>query len=253
MAINECYPRGIGGRFSITLLCLVLLLSVLWVPVVSGQKIKEPKLKDPLEVIIPMTIEHLVGRDDVASVQIRISEEGEVIDWIPLNLPHYDLVDAISKALVKAEFSPAMKDGDPIVVDTIVDVPVGEGAVTSILTQSFRSYNESFESWLHKVDPSSHQLILTHPRNLDKSLRMISRGKPKRVKGEDGNALTGSVRVEFFIDPEGNARMPRPIGDAPRLLQLAACKMVEDLKFEPPTRAGVPTVCKVQIPIAFPK
>lgn len=253
MAINLSYPRETGGRFFVNLLCLILLNCVLWVPVYSWQDVEEPKLKDPIEVIIPMTIEHLVGRDDTASVQIRISEEGKVIDWIPLNLPHFDLVDAIGNALYKAKFSPAVKDGVPIVVDTIFEVPVGDGAVTSILTQSYRSYNESFETWLHKVDPSSHQLVLTHPRDLDKSLKMVSRGKPKRVKDDDGKVITGSVRVEFFIDPDGDAKMPRPIGDGPRLLQLAACKMVEDLKFEPPTRSGVPTVCKVQIPVAFPK
>lgn len=253
MTMNLCYLRETGGRFVINYICLALLSLVLWVPVASAEDISQPRLKDPLDVIIPMTIEHLVGRDDTASVQIRISEEGKVIDWIPLNLPHFDLVDAIGKALSDAKFSPAVKDGVPIVVDTIVDVPVGEGAVTSVLTQSYRSYNESFETWLHKVDPSSHQLVLTHPKNLDTSLRMISRGKPKRVKDDDGKVLTGSVRIEFFIGPDGVAKMPRPIGEGHRLLQLAACKMVEDLQFEPPTRSGVPTVCKVQIPVAFPK
>jgi hypothetical protein len=250
--MNLSFSSKTGGRFALFHPCLVMLVFVLWVPVASAQDIKEPRLKDPLDVIIPMTLEHLVGRDDVASVQIRISEEGRVIDWIPLNLPHYDLVDSIGKALQKARFSPAEKGGVPTVVDTIFEVPVGEGAVTSVLTQSFRSYNESFETWLHKVDPSVHQLVLTHPKNLDKPLRMTSRGQPKRVKDDDGNVLSGAVRVEFFIDPEGNAKLPRPVTDAHTLLQLAACKMVEDLKFDPPTRSGVPTVCKVQIPVAFP-
>lgn len=253
MAISTRYPEENGGGFLLSCLRFGLFLLLICTPCLSAKDISQPELKDPLDVIIPMTLEHLIGREDVASVQIRISEEGRVIDWIPLNLPHFDLVDCIEKALLKAKFSPAVKDGEPVVVDTIVDVPVGEGAVTSLITQSYRSYNESFETWLHQVDPSSHQLVLTHPKNLDQSLRMISRGKPKRVKDDDGRILSGSVRIEFFIDSDGNAKMPRPIGEGPVLLKLAACRMVEDLKFEPPTRAGIPTVCKVQIPVAFPK
>ena len=67
-----------------------------------------------------------------------------------------------------------------------------------------------------------------------------------RQKGETGSAL-----IEFYVDEEGDAQLPRIVEATAPEFGYAAALAVATWRFEPPLKNGKPVVAKVQIPLTF--
>jgi TonB family protein len=62
---------------------------------------------------------------------------------------------------------------------------------------------------------------------------------------------SGETLIEFLIDEEGRARLPRIVSASDEAFGYAAVQAVSSWRFEPPTRGGRAVVVRVQIPITF--
>jgi TonB family protein len=80
-------------------------------------------------------------------------------------------------------------------------------------------------------------------------LRLVSHGDSYNVLDEQGRALSGTVAVEFYIDPNGYPRMMRPVGDADPVLSQAAVMTVSNMRFTPPRHNGRPAVTQARMPV----
>jgi hypothetical protein len=207
-----------------------------------------PAQMEPLNIIIPLQIQHLVPRTAVAEVIIRLDESGKVVDSVCLHLPHHLLVEPIKRALGQIQFRPAMLDGEPVAVDLRAEIPVGEIGYYGILTITPATY---IEGRFADISQYPNQLTLCPASELDRPLQILHRGAPVRYIDEEGNLVAGRVRVDFYVDSEGVPRMLRTPEEAPLALRDAAHHTVGNIRFVPPTCRHNPTVVKASIEVQF--
>jgi TonB family protein len=86
-------------------------------------------------------------------------------------------------------------------------------------------------------------------RDLDGPPVALSRRPPRFPVS--AKAATGEALIEFLIDEEGRARLPRIVSATEDGFGYAAVQSVASWRFEPPTRGGKTVVVRAQIPITF--
>lgn len=209
-----------------------------------------PQLVRPVSLRIPVELRHLSHAWENAMLKIRIGPEGEVADWIPLYLPHRKLLPAVGRALEGAEFTPPLVEGEPAMVDVSATLPlwnVGQFEVLSV------SVAEHLESRMASLTLPANHLVLGKPGELDAPLAIIERGKVYSAVDEGGNELSWRVTLEFYVDPQGKVRMPRPLEEVDPLIAEVAMRTVRGFRFSPPEENGRPTVVKAQMELVADK
>jgi len=208
-----------------------------------------PIIAEPLYLNIPHHLWHLSDSWDKGKFILRISADGHVEDWIPLSLPHFELVKSFDQAFAKARFRPASTEaGEFIAFDAIATVPlhgVGGNGVISINVGNY------VESRISALTPEMHRLQLATPENVDSPLKIIDKGQPKLPVDKDGDLIQGIVTMEFYVDSEGVPRIIRVVDEPdPRLVEVAIMN-IEGVRFNPPRLKGRPTVVRVRMPLEF--
>ena len=209
---------------------------------------QHPRLLRSLRMTVPYDLRHISHAWESGLIRLRIDPKGNVIDWIPINLPHYKLIPALDQALADARFSPAILNGEAVAAEIIATISLYDLNVYAVVNQTISEHIESRQAGMN---PRRNQVILSKPEELDSPLELISESHGYRVVDEEGNFLTGTVEVEFYIDTEGYPRLLRPDPDADPLLAEAAMMTVEEFRFTPPTRRNQPTVAKARIPVVI--
>jgi len=78
-----------------------------------------------------------------------------------------------------------------------------------------------------------------------------SRRPPQFPQSAPEGMTKGEATVEFIIDEEGRARLPRIVAATDEAFGYAAVQSVASWRFEPPTRGGKAVAVRAQIPIVF--
>jgi TonB family protein len=89
------------------------------------------------------------------------------------------------------------------------------------------------------------------PKGLDRKLIPLWRGYPIYPPEFIGQQLEGQSEVEFIIDREGRARLPRVLKASEEGFGWAAATAISQWVFERPTRAGEAVDVTVRIPVSF--
>ena len=210
--------------------------------------ISDPELLWPLSINIPYHIVHLIQPDDIATVILRIDVDGKMIDWVSLNLPHYDLVGALDEALSYAEFSPAMENGEALAMDIVVTIPVGEVGYYGVFSMTPMTY---IETRLSTINGRLNELSMCMPHELDEPLELVETGTPVAYKDISGKRVTGSVEVEFYVDQNGRPRIIRTEQGADTFLREAAYLTVQQFRFAPPAFNGNQTIVRGRMDLQF--
>lgn len=88
-------------------------------------------------------------------------------------------------------------------------------------------------------------------KGLDRPLAVVWRGFPVYPSALVASAAKGSADVEFIIDRDGRARLPRVVSATQPEFGWAAATAVSQWVFEPPQRGGDALAVRVQISIGF--
>ena len=86
---------------------------------------------------------------------------------------------------------------------------------------------------------------------LDRKIRPVWRPQPVYPHGLLAEKPAGQAMIEFIIDREGRARLPRVVSASREEFGWAAATAISQWVFAPPVRAGQPTDINVSIPIEF--
>lgn len=86
---------------------------------------------------------------------------------------------------------------------------------------------------------------------LDQPLAPISRRPPQYPLADSGASGAVEVLVEFVVDEDGRARLPRVVKTTHESFGHAAASGVASWRFEPPTRGGRAVAVRVQVPFSF--
>ncbi|MBX3737404.1 MAG: TonB family protein [Candidatus Didemnitutus sp.] len=88
-------------------------------------------------------------------------------------------------------------------------------------------------------------------KGLDRPLAVVWRGFPVYPSALVESAAEGKADIEFIIDRDGRARLPRVLAATQPEFGWAAATAVSQWVFEPPQRGGEAVAVRVQIPIGF--
>jgi len=207
-----------------------------------------PHLDDPLNIRVPQEIRHLSHSWGTGFLRVRIDQEGAVEDWIPIEIPHFRLFDAVDRALREARFIPARESGEPVRTEVTLRIPFGDIGVYGVLTETVTEHIESRQA---TMNPRRDQLTLSTPGQLDEPVRLLETGPTYQVQDDSGKYLHGTVDVTFYIDHEGYPHLIRPSEESHDALREAAVLSVSGFRFTPPERNGRPTIVKARMPIVI--
>lgn len=201
-----------------------------------------PKPRGTVRVVYPYGLLR-AQKTGKAVVRYAVGKDGRVVGaeiGTESTAPEFGL--ALRAAVECFTFEPALKAGQPC-----------------LAMQGFQQeFNRAFE-WglvsdqdvaLLRREEKKPETILTL-RDLDASPAPLSRRPPRFPVAAAGKYAMGEALIEFLIDEEGRARLPRIVSATDDAFGYAAVQSVATWRFEPPTRGGKTVVARAQIPIAF--
>ena len=174
-------------------------------------------------------------------IAISVDANGKLGEWLVLSYTARGFADAAVAALKEWEFEPARMMGEPVPVHIELTFNFEVKGVVVSLTLA-----ETADALLGSVLGRQLAYAPCTLRELDRipvPLSTVTPAYPKEL-GERG--VQGTVTVEFYIDEQGNVRMPFVLGHPLAALANLAVDAVRQWKFEPPTRRGVPVLVHVR-------
>lgn len=113
------------------------------------------------------------------------------------------------------------------------------------------SISDSAAAILKKLRLEGAKAQFTKSKELDSKIKPLERQSPvfprlSKITEDRGDAL-----IEFFIDQDGFAQLPRIVEASAPAFGYAACQAISEWKFEPPLKEGKPVVVKVRVPVEF--
>jgi hypothetical protein len=175
-------------------------------------------------------------------IAILVNEQGEIDDWIPLRTNDKLLINSIGNVIDKWRLKPAMFEGKPSWCYTELHVEFMQtGAVVNIGIQ------EAVISMFHTMH-DDFALVVPFS-DLDSIPKPIVMETPTLSSNLFSNNIGRTVKFEFFIDEDGNVRMP--IVKESSAERMATAIILDSLlkwKFEAPTKNGTRVATRAIIP-----
>lgn len=173
-----------------------------------------------------------------AVVAVSIDAEGKLREALPLAYTRPEFARATLAAVGEWQYIPARLDGERVPVQTEIRVDYTlEGAVitTNIVNHFF------FDSFENAGDNAAVYQP-GRPDRLDAPLVRIAGTAPKYALNAARAGVSGTVQVRFYVDAQGEVRMPSVAGGTDRYLMDQAVTAVRGWKFTPPTIRGSPVL-----------
>lgn len=182
------------------------------------------------------------GKEGRAIVRFLIDERGQVIQAVATEATTPEFGQALVTAVEQFAYEPAMKGGKP--------------------NKALMGFSQEFTLVEDQQLVSSEDLALLRreqkrpetilgPGELDRKLAPLSQRPPRFPLSLVDKANQGEAVIEFIVDDEGRARLPRVVSASEEAFGYAAVQGVAAWRFEAPTRGGRPAFVRVKVPIRF--
>ena len=185
---------------------------------------------------LPMQVAGITRGTLVVATSIGV--EGKITDTLVLGYTHESLVRPTIEVMKEWKFTPARLDGEPVPVQIVLTFEFTlEGAVitTNVINHFFFDHFARMGdgAFVYRVYSSSE---------IDRVPALINAVKPKYAVEAEKQGIRGKVQVDFYIDENGNVRMPAINAAAHPYLTDQAVAAVREWKFTPPTHSGQPVL-----------
>ncbi len=180
---------------------------------------------------------------------IDINEDGTVADWIPLRSTHRLLTESVGRSLQNWRFNPAKVDGEPVPVAQKILFNFDHSGTVLISGTGLDLHMR----WIREMGIQDDRLAFELP-DLDQLPEPTDIVRPLIPEALAKQNKEGIVMVSFYIDTQGNVRIPVAIEWDPDIMYArSAIHAITQWKFKPPTRKGRPVVVKAIQPFHFKK
>jgi TonB family protein len=179
----------------------------------------------------------LAGEEGKAVIEFTIDEEGRTREIAVISADYPEFGAALGSAAEAWVFKPAQGDSGPL-------------AVRMQATQAFAIAEQPVEgrlAGLLRPDGAG----VSAPTGLDRKLKPLWRGFPAYPQALREQAPAGEAQIEFVIDRDGRARVPRIVSATHEAFGWAAATAISQWVFERPTKGGEPVDVAVRIPVGF--
>jgi TonB family protein len=199
------------------------------------------KILETVTPVFPLGLPEQGFFEGEARIAIAVDETGKLTDWLVIGYSHRRFADESVDAIKQWKFEPAQVRGKPVSVQIEILISFATSGVVISCdagTAMTRYANSLFKS-REAYQPCTMKEIdrIPTPRNAVSP----AYGEDLAKKG-----VQGTVVVDFFIDETGTLRMPAiQHADYDELASLAVAAM-QQWKFEPPTRQGMPVLVRAK-------
>ncbi|HWA24940.1 MAG TPA: TonB family protein [Lacunisphaera sp.] len=179
----------------------------------------------------------LAGEDGKAVAEFTIDEKGQTREINLISADHPEFGAALVAAVEAWAFKPAKSETDVV-------------RVRMQVTQAFTAGGQIAESRLATLLRPGGAGI-PPAKGLDRQLKPLWRGFPVYPQALRASGLAGRADIEFVIDREGRARVPRAVSASDEAFGWAAATAISQWVFEQPTKGGEPVDVIVRVPVTF--
>jgi TonB family protein len=177
----------------------------------------------------------VAGEEGSAEATFVIGPRGQIIEFALGECSAPEFGAALTAAVDTWLFRPGMKEGNNV-------------AVRVALRQEFRRPEGGT---LARLAEALREKKVASARGLDRPLEVVWRGFPAYPETLRATRPEGDAEIEFVIDHDGRARVPRVVSATLPEFGWAAATTVNQWVFAPPCRGGEPTDVSVRIAIHF--
>lgn len=186
----------------------------------------------------------LAGTNGQTRVNFVVGPNGSVVQAKVIDATAAELGHAVLAMLDVWQFKPARKkDGTPcfaILSFTHKFQPEGRGDVP--VTESARAI-------LRELKRGGKGIVASP--ELDAPPQPLSRRPPVYPLALRNAGQTGEAVIEFYIDAEGDAQLPRVVSASAPEFGYAAAQAVATWRFTPPRKGGKPAITRAEITVGF--
>lgn len=170
-------------------------------------------------------------------VAVDVSAEGQLTDCLVLAYTHPGLVTPCLDAIKQWKFTPARIDGVPVPAQAELTINYSaQGVVVS------RSSITDIDQQLQRMFGYRFARRPGYAGELDSAPTRLTTVTPAYAKDAEKQGVRGTVTVFFYIDENGDVRMPCVEAGAHPYLSDAAVAAVRSWKFQPPMAHGKPVL-----------
>jgi len=200
------------------------------------------KILQTVTPAFPMELPEQGYMDGEARIAIAVDETGKLTDWLVVGYTHRRFAEESVNAIKQWGFEPARLQGKPVSVQTELLISFETSGVV-ISSSDIGSAVQRYTNRMFKYQGSFRPCTMKEIDRIPTPQNAVSPvyGETLAKKG-----VQGTVTIEFFIDETGALRMPAVLSaDYDELASLAVAA-VQQWKFEPPTRKGVPVMVRAK-------
>lgn len=197
------------------------------------------------EAVFPESLVGLGIKSGAASIAIAVDDKGQLTDYLVTGYTHPEFARSAVAALKKWKFQPAQIHGYARNSESELTFKF---QVEGVVVVSISALNGS-EIIEYKLAPLSRAYTACTLAELDRiptPSKIVNPIYPKQVAR---SSRGGRVSVKFYIDEEGNVRMPsvsREQIEENEELAAIAVGAVSQWKFDPPLQKGRPVLVRAE-------
>jgi TonB family protein len=177
-----------------------------------------------------------------AIIAVSVDHEGHVKDQLVLAYTDPQFARASTEVLRDWRFVPAKLDGAPVSVqfELTFDYTLEGAVITTGINDHF--LYDRFEN----MGPNALAYRPAPAAKVDRTPVRVVGESPKYARAAARDGVRGVVTVRFYIDEQGNVRLPSVTGAPDAYLTEQAMTAVREWKFEPVTSRGEPVLVAAQ-------
>jgi TonB family protein len=229
------------------IMVILALAAGVLLPPGSAQTAMEPVgVEVTVEPQIPARLRMEGLRDGKVTFAVDVDAEGKLVDWLVIEASHHELVAPCIEAIKRWRFTPARYDGARVPARTKFTLNISQtGAVVS------RNTVEMINEFMENLAGRPLDYRICRPGELDRPLEVVTRVSPHYGRDAERQGVGGRVMVYFFVDEQGNVRLPAVPAETHPYLSGIAVRAMRDWKFTPPTREGRPVAVEARQAFVF--
>lgn len=210
----------------------------------TGELTPPRLLKNMIQFPLSSAIE---GIDEgFAEVHFIVDESGEASEFIVVEATHEVFARAALNGLLQSRFKAAELNGDPQSVRSRLRLHFRDNGV-----RTYSAYDRVRQPlpYMARFHKPAFQLVQID--QLDAAPRRKVDPDAYYPVDDDGRLISGSVRMEYYIDRDGTTRLALPLEDAHPAIIHAAIRSIAEMRYDPPLRNGRAMPVRVQQKVVF--
>lgn len=190
-----------------------------------------------VEPVVPASLSMTSLRECRVTLALDLGSDGRLTDSLVTTATHAALARPCLEAVQQWRFQPARFDGEPVPsrVEVVINF-VQNGAVVSLTAI------ETVAARVELLAGRPPDFRVCRADEIDRPLTVVTRVNPEYARDAEQRGVGGRVEVHFFVDEQGNVRLPAVPAETHPYLSAVAVEAMRGWKFEPPTRHGRPVL-----------